>query len=261
MLNPSIAKQISWHDLTEYSFFDTVKELSLPFLWCALSFVALNYSFLLGAICIGYTFLFSLRVGHNAFHRTLGLPTWANDWAILIVSWIIISSNHAVYVTHMYHHEHCLEDDDIEGKLAHYSFWQAILRSPAFQFQIHVKALKIASLNNRIWILFELLTIAILHCVVIPKLIGTNYVVYLGVMLFANFFAPMFGAWMAHHYCEQQVSQARSCRSSVVNFLTGNMFYHEEHHLFPGVPTHRMPELGARLDAYTQQNRLKIFRK
>ena len=261
MLDQASIKKIPWHDLTEYSVFDTLKELSLPFLWFVLSLVALNYLFLLGVICVGYTFLFGLRVAHNAFHRALGLPRWANDWVMLFISWILIGSNHAVYVTHMYHHKHCLEDGDAEGKLAHYSFWGAVLRSPIYPFQIHIKALKIASFDNQLWITLELLTSAIFHFVIFPTLIGSGYFIYLGMMLLANLLAPMFSTWIVHRDCEEQGGQARSCRSSTLNFLTGNMFYHHEHHLFPGVPSRRMPELGARLDAYTQETGLMLFGK
>ncbi|MEO1218871.1 MAG: fatty acid desaturase, partial [Bacteroidota bacterium] len=32
------------------------------------------------------------------------------------------------------------------------------------------------------------------------------------------------------------------------NLLTYNMFYHLEHHLFPAVPTIKLPELARRID-------------
>ena len=37
------------------------------------------------------------------------------------------------------------------------------------------------------------------------------------------------------------------------NLVSDDMFYHLEHHLFPAVPTSRLPELAARLDKVISQ--------
>jgi fatty acid desaturase len=42
---------------------------------------------------------------------------------------------------------------------------------------------------------------------------------------------------------------ARTQRTWWKNFVTYNMFYHLEHHLFPAVPTIKLPELAKRIDA------------
>jgi fatty acid desaturase len=42
---------------------------------------------------------------------------------------------------------------------------------------------------------------------------------------------------------------ARTIRGRLKPFVTYEMFYHLEHHLFPAVPTRRLPELARRLDA------------
>ena len=252
MTSNSIGQQIPWQDLTKYSYFDIARELSLPIIWCAASVVTMHYSLALGAFCVGYTFLFGLRVVHNSFHQALGLPKWANDWVMLLVSLILVGSAHAVYVTHMYHHRHCLERDDIEGKLAHYPFWQALMVSPIYPIQIHLKALEISSPDNRRWIAVELITSITLHLAIFPSVFGPIYYAYLAMMVSANILAPMFGIWVVHRECDQPVIQARCRHSSVINFLTGNMFYHNEHHLFPEVPSRNLPKLVARLDAYTK---------
>jgi len=260
-LNQQVAvhERVVWHDLIEYSWLDTIKELSLPLAWVVFFLVTINFSFLAATICVSYTFLYALRVAHNAFHQALGLPAWAYNWVMLMMSWILIGSVHAVYVTHMYHHDHCLEGDDVEGQLAHHSFWKALMLSPIYPFRVHIRALKIASVDNRRWIIFELLSSTTIHLLILPALLGTNYLFYLVVMIVANLFSPMFSTWLVHRDCEKPGMQARSCRSATINFLTGNMFYHHEHHLFPAVPSRRMPELGARIDAHTRENGLMVF--
>lgn len=42
---------------------------------------------------------------------------------------------------------------------------------------------------------------------------------------------------------------ARTIRGRLKGWATYDMFYHLEHHLFPAVPTCRLPELAKRLDA------------
>lgn len=254
-----INRQVRWKDLTEYSVFETIRELSLPIIWFTAALAAMNFSIIVTAICTGYTFLFGLRVAHNSFHRALGLPAWANNWVMMGISWILIGSAHAIYVTHLYHHKHCLEDEDVEGQLARYPFWRALSLSPLYPFQIHIKALKICSPSIRRWIGLELVTSATLHLVIMPTIFGPNYFIYLSIMAFANLIAPMFGIWLVHRDCDNPAKQARSCRSTILNFLSGNMLYHHEHHLFPGVPSRKMRELSSRIDLHAKTSGLMIF--
>ena len=41
-------------------------------------------------------------------------------------------------------------------------------------------------------------------------------------------------------------------------FVTYNMFYHVEHHLFPSVPTCHLPELARRLDGAAPELQRKL---
>jgi fatty acid desaturase len=51
-----------------------------------------------------------------------------------------------------------------------------------------------------------------------------------------------------HHDCGPGVGFARTIRNRAKALLTYNMFYHVEHHLFPAVPTCKLPVLASRLD-------------
>jgi fatty acid desaturase len=57
-----------------------------------------------------------------------------------------------------------------------------------------------------------------------------------------------FAVWTVHHDCEADGIFARTIRGGLKGWLTYDMFYHLEHHLFPAVPTSRLPELARRLD-------------
>jgi fatty acid desaturase len=59
-----------------------------------------------------------------------------------------------------------------------------------------------------------------------------------------------FAVWTVHHGCEADGTGpiARTIRGRLRAFVTYNMFYHLEHHLFPAVPTRRLALLAQRLD-------------
>ena len=57
-----------------------------------------------------------------------------------------------------------------------------------------------------------------------------------------------FAVWTVHHDCDRSHYIARTLRGRILGLITFDMFYHVEHHLFPQVPTCRLPQLAARLD-------------
>jgi len=71
---------------------------------------------------------------------------------------------------------------------------------------------------------------------------------HLAAMLVAQSLTALFAVWITHRGGNGHAMIARTQRSTLVNFVSYNMFFHLEHHLFPGVPTKRLPELARRLD-------------
>ncbi len=57
-----------------------------------------------------------------------------------------------------------------------------------------------------------------------------------------------FAVWTVHHDTEENPAFARTQRGGWKNKITFSMFYHLEHHLFPAVPTIKLPELAKRID-------------
>lgn len=57
-----------------------------------------------------------------------------------------------------------------------------------------------------------------------------------------------FAVWLVHHDTHEAPELARTQRGKWMNWLTFSMFYHLEHHLFPAVPTIKLPELAQRID-------------
>ena len=160
----------------------------------------------------------------------------------------MLASMHAVQVTHLHHHRHCLEEEDSEGATAHSPWWEALLTGPLFACRLHRSAWKIATTTKRGWIFAELCAI----CVVLA--FGMTGNLWLGLqwhftaMLAGECFTGFFAVWTVHHGCECS-EPGRTQRGRWLNLLSYSMFFHAEHHLYPAVPTIHISELARRLDA------------
>ena len=72
-------RSVPWRDLVSVRRREVIVELLLPSVWLTLSFAAAWRGWY--GIALGLSFMFflvGLRVVHNAFHHTLGLPRWAD---------------------------------------------------------------------------------------------------------------------------------------------------------------------------------------
>ena len=67
-------------------------------------------------------------------------------------------------------------------------------------------------------------------------------------MLLCEFLMAFFAVWTVHHHTSENPNIARTQRNKWKNKVTFSMFYHLEHHLFPAVPTIKLPELANRID-------------
>jgi fatty acid desaturase len=71
---------------------------------------------------------------------------------------------------------------------------------------------------------------------------------HVGLMLVAQCLTAFFAVWITHRGTAHNALVARTQRHRWINFLSYNMFFHLEHHMFPGVPVKRLPRLAQRLD-------------
>jgi fatty acid desaturase len=122
-------------------------------------------------------------------------------------------------------------------------------RGPALSLRLHRKALEVATARQRRWILLELLAntawIAVVFWVL--ELRWLQY--HVAAMAAGQCLTSFFAVWTVHHDCEEGGPTARTIRGRVKAFMSYEMFFHLEHHLFPAVPTRRLPILAGRLDA------------
>ena len=240
-------KIIYWKDLAVLNKKEKFIELTVHLPWLFLSlFFAWHKLYFLAIPCSFMFFLTSLRQSHNAFHYALGIPERITSFILYINSIGMLSSLHAVKFNHLRHHYYCLEKADVEGKAAQMSWWKAVLYGPVFLLNLHSTALTLAPKKTRNIIIFELILVALFVLIVFySDLDFLKYHIY--AMGVGEALSGFFAVWTVHHDCDEKLF-SRTSRRKFLNFLTYNMFYHTEHHLFPAVPTIKLPVLANRLD-------------
>ncbi len=254
MSNARILKTYEWQDLVEYKSWEVLKEISLPIPWFVLEMWAgANQHYELMLFATAYFFLTCLRVSHNAFHYCLGLSRTATDLVMLLLSVLMMTSMRATQYTHMQHHRHCLEENDVEGYIAKLGFWSMLLQAPLFTIKLHKEALSRSVKGNgkqNFWIKFEIALNVIWILSVWLWWDIDALKIHTVVMLLSHAVSPMFTVWSVHHDCEDDGSNfdSRTLRSSWMSPLAYNMFFHLEHHTYPAIPTCHLPALAERLD-------------
>jgi fatty acid desaturase len=252
---------VSWRDLVPLTRTEVIAELllSTPWLLLSLVFACLRW-YPLALLASFIFFLVGLRQTHNAFHYALGISSKGCDLVMFSLSVLMLGSMHAVQLNHLAHHTHCLSENDVEGSSARTTGWRAILVGPLFPIRLHRAALKRARGASRLWIWNELLA-NVLVLVAVFGLIRVSWLEYHYIaMALGQCLTSFFAVWTVHHDCRANPHQARTLRGRLKNALTFNMFFHVEHHLFPGVPTCHLPQLAERLDRVAPELRqVQVF--
>ncbi|PWN67733.1 fatty acid desaturase family protein [Chryseobacterium oncorhynchi] len=243
-----LIKAVEWKDLKKLSVKEMLIEnnISLPWLLISL-FLAYNEYYWLALPFSGFYFLTALRQVHNGFHNSLGTGKFLTWLSLYLNSLTMMASIHAVKFNHIRHHKFCLSEEDYEGKSASMKWYEAILYGPKHMFLIHKVTFKKANKMYRRNMFLELASIAIVIFFVFHFQI--HFLIYhVFVMIFGEFLMAFFAVWTVHHDTHEDPNIARTQRGFWKNKLTFSMFYHMEHHLFPAVPTIKLPELAERID-------------
>ncbi len=247
-------RAIRWRDLGHLSRLETIGELLMPVPWLALSLglahaghhaLALPASFMF--------FLTGLRQIHDSYHGTLGLARRGDDVVMLIQSVLMMNAMHAVKINHLRHHRLCMAAGDVEAASARMSAVGAIAFGPLFPFVLLREAFRSGPRSDRRWVRIELGAIALWVVLVFGVLEWDALRYHVLVMAAGECFTAFFCVWTVHHGCDRDHFIARTSRRRIWNTVFYDMFFHVEHHLFPGVPTRNLHRLAARLDAATPE--------
>lgn len=248
MTQQEILRRVEWKDLRKLSLKEMLIENNLTIPWFLLSMVFAYYGYYLAALPFSaFFFLTALRQVHNGFHNSLGTNKFLTWFSLFSNSILMMASIHAVKFNHIRHHKYCLTDEDYEGKSAGMTWYGAILYGPVHMFLIHKVTLQLGNKNYRKNVILELVCIALFAAIVFY--FNISFLIYhIIVMIVGEFLMAFFAVWTVHHDTHEHPEMARTQRTGWKNKITFSMFYHLEHHLFPAVPTIKLPELAKRID-------------
>ncbi|GGF07332.1 fatty acid desaturase family protein [Flavobacterium limi] len=248
MTHQEIVKKVEWKDLKDLTFKEMLIENNLTIPWFLISMTLAYFGYYILALPFSaFFFLTGLRQVHNGFHNSLGTNKFLTWFSLYSNSILMMVSIHAVKFNHIRHHKYCLTDEDYEGKSAGMTWYGAILYGPVHMFLIHKITLQLGNKNYIRNVILELTSIAIV--VFLVFYFNIYFLIYhFIIMVFAEFLMAFFAVWTVHHDTEESPEYARTQRKEWKNKITFSMFYHLEHHLFPAVPTIKLPELARRID-------------
>lgn len=250
---------VKWQDLRSLTRGQIAYNVILPYPFLLLSWWFASQSWYVLACGASYLFFAAaFRQAHDGYHHSLGTGKRTTTGILLLLSVLLITSLHSIRATHMEHHRNPLGDSDIEGSLAKVSWWQAMLGGVTYRLSIYRQGLRLSSRRNQriAYLEFGLIASVIATALVlsvfpiaVPAIAMSAQVLmyHILTMMLANASVGIIAVWGVHHDCGETV--ARTERNLLVNFLTFNLLYHVEHHLFPAVPSNHLPQLAKRLDA------------
>jgi fatty acid desaturase len=252
---------VVWRDLTHLKRREVVYELTLSLPWLGLSWWLAGRGCWAGALGASFMFfLTGLRQSHGAQHYTLGVSRRATEWALFVLSVLMLGSMHAIQATHLHHHKHCLDEQDVEASSARGGWLRALAMGPIFPVMLQCKALELGNARQRRWIVAELAANVVWVGLVFGLLPWTALRYHVLAMAAGQCFTAFFAVWTVHHDCDREHFIARTLRGRLRNWMSYAMFLHVEHHLFPAVPTSHLGELARRLDqAAPELKGKKIF--
>jgi beta-carotene hydroxylase len=194
---------------------------------------------------------------HDVVHRTLGLSARATDWTLFLTGAVLLESGHAYRATHTQHHRLFPHPEDPEGYPAELSALGAVLYGPIFLARLWAWAFR--SGRDRSWLMAEACVPPAVLCAGVLLWPYTPGVLAYAVMaIVGSWVYPLLTVYLPHHdYGDTPLTQTRTLRGRLIPAMFLELTYHLEHHLYPQVPSHNLPELSRRLETYLTENGVK----
>jgi beta-carotene hydroxylase len=187
---------------------------------------------------------------HDVAHGSAGLSAKQTHAVLFAMGTLMLQSGHAFRYTHLFHHTHCLEHDDLEGAPARMNLWRVLLAGPGYLPRLWRKAVREAAPREQRWILAELaFALAALIAAACLARLSAGPLLYCALVYAGGWAYPLTTAYLPHYKPgARPLEQARTLRGAIVPALLMNLTYHLEHHLYPQVPSMNLRRLARRLD-------------
>jgi len=203
---------------------------------------------------------------HEAVHGTLMGDRTLNAVFGALCAIPVLQNFSAYRVLHLRHHQH-LGDDGDPDHYANYTRWtwmvflmnwlRLLIGYPVYITAIPLLGFKDGAMRERLGILAEV-TVTVMLAIIIVKFTPASWLLHgwLIPMLFINTMVNIRGM-SQHTLLEHASDTVRGTRtiltSPLVRFFMCNENYHLEHHLYPGVPWHHLPQVHAALEHELRQ--------
>jgi beta-carotene hydroxylase len=212
-------------------------------------------------VLVFLVFVAVVTVTHDVVHGSLGLSRRQTDWALFFFGALLLESGHAYRITHLQHHRVFPGADDPEGDPARMSFWGAVFFGPLFLPRLWWWAYRRGQGQPaaRGWLLLEAGWAALVPVAGVLLLPWTPVVlVYAVLVVTGSWVYPLLTVYLPHHaYGNDPLTQTGSVRGRFLPALFLELTYHLEHHLYPAVPSHHLPELSQRLGPFFEEHGVK----
>ena len=251
-------------DLLVVSAADIAVSLVRPLLCFTLFWpLAITHHYVAAAFAVaGLLFFTYTSTSHDLVHRTLHLPHLPNELLLAALEATCLRSGHAFRLTHLQHHKCFPDDDDVEAAEAAKGFWDALACGPMHQVRLFVWAWRHGHAAERCWMSGE--ACFVLSAMAASALLWKSFpplLLYVVLVTVGSWFYPLATVWWPHRAEGlTPLTQTRGFRGRLVPFLFFQHTYHLEHHLYPGVSSHRWAELGARLEPHLRKAGVEFVR-
>lgn len=208
-------------------------------------------------IIVFFIFVAVVTVTHDVVHGSLGLTPQQTEWALFFCGAALLESGHAYRATHLQHHRLFPSDDDPEGEPARMSLWGAVVCGVVFlpRLWLWAYARSRGRKQQRRWLIAELAWAVGFAVFALIMMHWTPYLAgYCGLAIVGSWVYPLLTVHLPHrNYGSTPLTQTSTLRGRIIPALFLELTYHLEHHLYPQVPSHHLPELSRRLEPVFQQ--------
>jgi beta-carotene hydroxylase len=238
--------------------------LARPFIGLA-AYVAVAYLGLwwLAPLIVFLIFVAVVTVTHDVVHGTLGLTKRQTELALFAMGAVLLESGHAYRATHRQHHTIFPGDDDPEGYPAKMSLLGAVLYGPIFLWRLWWWAFwrSQGKPSQRLWLAVEaILTITTVIAGVLLWSRTPAILIYAVLAIIGSWVYPLLTVYLPHKdYGDTPLTQTHTLRGKIIPMLFLELTYHLEHHLYPQVPSHHLPELAHRLDPFFERAGVQVW--
>lgn len=209
----------------------------------------------LAPVIVFAIFVSVVTVTHDVVHDALELGRGASEFALFALGTVLLESGHAYRITHRQHHRVFPGPDDPEGDPARLPLPGAILYGPLFLPRLWCWAVRRRGHCERLWLLTEAgVAIGFIAGGILLFPLTSAPLLYAALVIAGSWTYPLLTVHLPHrHYGDTPLTQTHTLRGRIIPAVFLELTYHLEHHLYPQVPSHNLPELARRLDPYLRE--------